>query len=173
MRRQINWQRRQRGPKFEIPALKKLLKTASLQRWQTDWDEGETGRLIHNITPKVSDIPSPWTKEVFQFATGHEPFPCFLKRFNLYRTNRWELGDPLHFATSCPFNISFHMTKPNDHLTKHWWKNCLSNKYSRSKIIQLVNRGGARGGTRGPCLGKILYPVGENFCTGYSTVVDK
>ncbi|GBL94161.1 hypothetical protein AVEN_163492-1 [Araneus ventricosus] len=33
------------GPKFEIPApksyLKKLLKTVSLQRWQTDWDAGE------------------------------------------------------------------------------------------------------------------------------------
>ncbi|GBM93091.1 hypothetical protein AVEN_204588-1 [Araneus ventricosus] len=88
------------GPKFEIPApksfLKKLFKTALLQRWETDWDEGETRRLIRNIIPKVSDIPSPWTTEVIQFATGHGPFPCFLKRFNLYHTNRCacgELGD--------------------------------------------------------------------------------
>ncbi|GBN11154.1 Dual oxidase [Araneus ventricosus] len=58
-----------------------LLKSASLWKWQTDWDEDETGRLINNIIPKVSDIPSPCTREVIQFATGHGPFPCFLKRF--------------------------------------------------------------------------------------------
>ncbi|GBO06891.1 hypothetical protein AVEN_38245-1 [Araneus ventricosus] len=44
-------------PKFEIPApksyLKKPLKTASLQTWQTDWDGGETGKLIHNIVTNV------------------------------------------------------------------------------------------------------------------------
>ncbi|GBL66479.1 hypothetical protein AVEN_105664-1 [Araneus ventricosus] len=37
------------------------------------------------------------------------------------------------------------------------------------------SRGGVRGGTGDavpPCQGKILYPVGENFCTGYLTVVD-
>ncbi|GBM24007.1 hypothetical protein AVEN_274420-1 [Araneus ventricosus] len=92
--------------------------------------------------PNVSDIPSPWTREVINFVTGHAPFPCFLKRFNLYRTNHCAcgvVGDPLHFATDCPLIVSFYMTKPSDHLTEHWWKSCLSNKYSRSKIIQLVN----------------------------------
>ncbi|GBL74083.1 hypothetical protein AVEN_45393-1 [Araneus ventricosus] len=49
-----------------------------------------------------------------------------------------EVGESLHFATSCPLTVSSHMTKPSDHLTEHWWKSCLSNKYSRSKIIQLV-----------------------------------
>ncbi|GBO30192.1 hypothetical protein AVEN_97304-1 [Araneus ventricosus] len=30
----------------------------------------------------------------------------------------------LHFATSCPLtvSVSFHMKKPSDHLTEHWWK---------------------------------------------------
>ncbi|GBO34633.1 hypothetical protein AVEN_186939-1 [Araneus ventricosus] len=133
------------GPKFDIPApksyLKKLLKTASLQKWQTDWDEGEIRRLIHNTIPKVSDIPSPWTREVIQFATGHGPFPCFFKRFNLYHRNHCdsrEVGDPRHFATTCGLTV-FHMLKPSDHLTEQCWKSCLSNKYSRSKIIQLVN----------------------------------
>ncbi|GBN34813.1 hypothetical protein AVEN_80783-1 [Araneus ventricosus] len=65
-----------------------------------------------------------------------------VKKFNLYHTNLCacgEVGDALHFATSCLLTISFHMKKPSDHLTKHWWKNCLSNKNSRSKIVQLVN----------------------------------
>ncbi|GBM10151.1 hypothetical protein AVEN_258754-1 [Araneus ventricosus] len=31
------------------------------------------------------------------------------------------------------------MTKPSDGLTERWWKSCLSNKYSRSKITQRVN----------------------------------
>ncbi|GBM17286.1 hypothetical protein AVEN_223815-1 [Araneus ventricosus] len=26
---------------------------------------------------------------------------------------------PLHFATNCPLTVSFHMTKPSDHLTEH------------------------------------------------------
>ncbi|GBL93845.1 hypothetical protein AVEN_153611-1 [Araneus ventricosus] len=69
------------GPKFEIIArksyLNKLPKTASLQRWKKDWDEGETGRLIHDIIPKKR--PSPWTKDVIQFTTGHDPFPASLK----------------------------------------------------------------------------------------------
>ncbi|GBM56404.1 hypothetical protein AVEN_4446-1 [Araneus ventricosus] len=89
-----------------------------------------------------SNIPSPWTMEVIQFSTGHGPFLCFLKMFNLYHTNRCacgEVDDPLHFTTSCPLTVSFHMTKPSDHLTKHWGKSRLSNKHSRSKIIQLVN----------------------------------
>ncbi|GBM67205.1 hypothetical protein AVEN_160801-1 [Araneus ventricosus] len=62
--------------------------------------------------------------------------------FNLYHTNCCacgEVGDPLHFATSCLLTVSFHMTKLSDNLTEHWWKGCLSNKNSRSKIVQLVN----------------------------------
>ncbi|GBN71938.1 hypothetical protein AVEN_207590-1 [Araneus ventricosus] len=86
--------------------------------------------------------PDLWWRVCVQFATGHGLVPCFLKRFNLYHKNRsacGEVGDSLHFATSCPLTISFHMTKPSDHFTKHWWKSCFSNKHSRSKIIQLVN----------------------------------
>ncbi|GBM74862.1 hypothetical protein AVEN_205002-1 [Araneus ventricosus] len=131
------------GPKFEIPApksfLEKLLKTASPQKWQRDWDEGETGNLVCNIIPKVSDIPSPESRQVFQFATGHGPFPCFLKKFYRYHTNRCacgEVGDPRQVFTSCPLTFSFHI---RNNLTGLWWKNCFSNKYSRSKIIQLVS----------------------------------
>ncbi|GBM84842.1 hypothetical protein AVEN_95670-1 [Araneus ventricosus] len=95
------------GPKSEIAApksyVKKPLKTASLQTWQTDWDEGETLRLIHNSIPKVSDILSSWTREVIQFATGHGPFPCFLKRFNLYHTIVAPVGK---CATLCTLLLS-------------------------------------------------------------------
>ncbi|GBN80055.1 hypothetical protein AVEN_106167-1 [Araneus ventricosus] len=124
------------GPNFDIPApksyIKKLIKTTSLQKWQADWNEGETGRLTHNTIPKVS-----WNREVIQFATGHGPFPWF----NLYHTNRCdsrEVGDPRHFATSCALTV-FHMLKPSDYLTEQCRKSCLSNKYSRFKIIQLEN----------------------------------
>ncbi|GBL94163.1 hypothetical protein AVEN_163493-1 [Araneus ventricosus] len=69
------------------------------------------------------------------------PFPASLigSISITYRCASIEVGDPLHFATSCPLTVSFHMTKPSDHLTKRWWKSCLSNNYSSTKIIQLVN----------------------------------
>ncbi|GBL85508.1 hypothetical protein AVEN_34671-1 [Araneus ventricosus] len=66
------------GPKFESPSpksyLKKLRKTASLQRWQTDWNEDETGRLIHNIITKVSSPYPPITRDQGGYSIRHWPW---------------------------------------------------------------------------------------------------
>ena len=51
------------GTPTQIPAprshLKNLLRKESIIRWQREWDEGETGRRVHNVLPKVKTTPSP------------------------------------------------------------------------------------------------------------------
>ncbi|GBM53459.1 hypothetical protein AVEN_238320-1 [Araneus ventricosus] len=45
-----------------------------LATWQMAWDDGDTGRLIRNIIPKVSLQPINWTRNEILFFTGHGPF---------------------------------------------------------------------------------------------------
>ncbi|GBN57174.1 hypothetical protein AVEN_158014-1 [Araneus ventricosus] len=43
--------------------------------WQMAWDDGDTGRLIHNIIPTVSLQPINWTLNEVLFFTGESlPF---------------------------------------------------------------------------------------------------
>ncbi|GBN12092.1 hypothetical protein AVEN_242741-1 [Araneus ventricosus] len=50
---------------LELP--KSFIKTFLLQKmlatWKMAWDDGDTGRLIHNIIPKVSLQPINWTRK--------------------------------------------------------------------------------------------------------------
>ncbi|GBM47302.1 hypothetical protein AVEN_172245-1 [Araneus ventricosus] len=61
--------------------LKKQLLQLSLSRWQAEWDNCETGRSVCSIVPKISNKHLHWSRECTQFATGHGPFPSYLKRF--------------------------------------------------------------------------------------------
>ncbi|GBM19460.1 hypothetical protein AVEN_259364-1 [Araneus ventricosus] len=63
----------------------------------------------------------PGPGRLFNSPRVMDPFPASLKRFNLCHTNLCacgEVGDLLHFATSCPLTVCFHMTKPSYHLTE-------------------------------------------------------
>ncbi|GBO05900.1 hypothetical protein AVEN_181823-1 [Araneus ventricosus] len=134
MRLQTNWQRRQRrnvlNLKSQLPKVisrsyskQPYFRDGKQTRMKAKWEDSSI--ISYQKSPHW-----PWT------------LPCFFNRSNLYHTNRCacgEVGDPLHFATSCPMTVSFHMTKPCGHLIDHWWKRCPTNKTSRSKIIQLVN----------------------------------
>ncbi|GBM70161.1 hypothetical protein AVEN_1806-1 [Araneus ventricosus] len=48
-------------------------------RWQKEWDNGETGRSVHNVLPKVRTTPTPWERPEIMFVTDHGLF----KRFNI------------------------------------------------------------------------------------------
>ncbi|GBN72732.1 hypothetical protein AVEN_21063-1 [Araneus ventricosus] len=110
----------QEGIPTYIPAprnhIKSLLQKESIIRWQKEWDNGETGRSVHNVLPKVKITPTPWQKPIIMFVTGHGPFPTYLKRFNIRSRDSCgcgNMGNPLHYATSCLFATSYHLTKPS------------------------------------------------------------
>ncbi|GBM52816.1 hypothetical protein AVEN_21246-2 [Araneus ventricosus] len=56
----------QEGIPTFIPAprnhIKSLLQKESIIRWQKEWDNGETGRSVHNVFPKVKTTPTPWQR---------------------------------------------------------------------------------------------------------------
>ncbi|GBN12264.1 hypothetical protein AVEN_126193-1 [Araneus ventricosus] len=94
--------------------LKKMLMNLSLNKWQQDWDSGDTGRAIFNILPNVILTPASWSRESILFATGHGSFPSCLYRFRLHHSEICtcgEKGNPLHYATSCHMTLSYILQK--------------------------------------------------------------
>ncbi|GBM72522.1 hypothetical protein AVEN_45593-1 [Araneus ventricosus] len=75
-----------KGDPFFLPKplsyLKSEIKSAALNIWQGNWDNGETGRSTHNIMPRVSNKPVGWNREEIMFVTGHGPFPSSLQSSN-------------------------------------------------------------------------------------------
>ncbi|GBN03159.1 hypothetical protein AVEN_78173-1 [Araneus ventricosus] len=113
----------------------------SLSRWQAEWDSGETGRSVYSIIPKISNEQLHWSRECIQFATGHGPFPSYLKRFGLHSTDYCgcgETGNPLRYATRCPLTLSYHYKEPSPQFIVHWWKSALSRKLSRRNIDHII-----------------------------------
>ncbi|GBM01699.1 hypothetical protein AVEN_271947-1 [Araneus ventricosus] len=108
-----------KGDPFLLPKplsyLKAEIKSAALSIWQDNWDNGETGRSTHDIVPRASNKPVGWKREEIMFVTGHGPFPSYLLRFNLRTHDNCscgEKGDPIHYATKCPFTLSWHLQTP-------------------------------------------------------------
>ncbi|GBM46137.1 hypothetical protein AVEN_194695-1 [Araneus ventricosus] len=117
--------------------IKCLLQKESIILWQKEWDDGETGRSVHNVLPKVKTTPTPWQRPEIMLVTGHGPFPTYLKRFNIRSSDSCgcgNLGNPLHNATSCLFTTSYHLTKPSSDLEPLWWKRVMNNNNYRAKI---------------------------------------
>ncbi|GBN12403.1 hypothetical protein AVEN_44620-1 [Araneus ventricosus] len=136
----------QKGIPTFIPAprnhIKSLLQKESIIRWQKEWDNGETGRSVHNVLPKVKTTPTPWKRPEIMFVTGHGPFPTYFKRFNIRGSDSCgcgNLGNPLHYATGCLFTTSYHLTKPSADLEPLWWKRVMNNNNSRAKIRKLIH----------------------------------
>ncbi|GBM66239.1 hypothetical protein AVEN_244489-1 [Araneus ventricosus] len=123
------------------PNAKKKRQKESIIRWQKEWDNGETGRSVCNVLPKVKTTPTPWERPEIMFVTGHIPFPTYLKRFNIRNSDSGDCGNlrnPLHYATSCLFTTSYHLTKPSIDLEPLWWKSVMNNNNSRAKIRKLI-----------------------------------
>ncbi|GBO05144.1 hypothetical protein AVEN_266012-1 [Araneus ventricosus] len=53
---------------------KSLLQKESIIRWQKEWDNGETGRSVHKVLPKVMTTLTSWQRPEIKFITGHDPF---------------------------------------------------------------------------------------------------
>ncbi|GBM91476.1 hypothetical protein AVEN_237626-1 [Araneus ventricosus] len=123
--------------------IKSLIQKESIIRWQKEWDNGETGRSVHNVLPKIKTTPTPWQKPEIMFLTGHGPFPTYLKRFNIRSSDSCgcrNLGNHfLHYAASCLFTTSYHLTKPSADLEPLWWKRVMNNNNSRANIRKLIH----------------------------------
>ncbi|GBM88479.1 hypothetical protein AVEN_144800-1 [Araneus ventricosus] len=134
-----------KGDPFLLPKplsyLKAEIKSAALSIWQDNWANGETGRSTHDIVPRVSNKPVGWKREEIMFVTGHGPFPSYLLRFNLRTHDNCscgEKGDPVHYATKCPFTLSWHFQAPKVSLKLQWLKNILTNNISRTRLRLLM-----------------------------------
>ncbi|GBN33194.1 hypothetical protein AVEN_28472-1 [Araneus ventricosus] len=129
---------------LELPKsfIKTFLRQKMLATWKMAWDNGDTGRLIHNIIPKVSLHPINWTRNEVLFFTGHGPFPSFLHRFNLAETSFCscrEIGTPIHDATVCLLTTSYHMAPPSQQHQPIWFRRVANNSTSRRKIHNLLH----------------------------------
>ncbi|GBN17816.1 hypothetical protein AVEN_177475-1 [Araneus ventricosus] len=54
--------------------IKSLLQKESIIRWQNEWDNGETGRSVYNVLPKVKTTPTPWPRPEIMFVTDTAHF---------------------------------------------------------------------------------------------------
>ncbi|GBN22674.1 hypothetical protein AVEN_148542-1 [Araneus ventricosus] len=84
---------------FPKSFIKRFLHQKMLATWLMAWDDGNTGRLIHNIISKVSLQPINWTRNEVLFFTGHGHLPSFLQKFNLAETSLSScgvIGTPIH-----------------------------------------------------------------------------
>ncbi|GBO09973.1 hypothetical protein AVEN_27270-1 [Araneus ventricosus] len=60
-------------------------------------------------------------------------------RSPFYRPLRmWGNRKSLHYATRCPFTLSYHHKEPSPQFIVHWWKSALSSKLSRRNIDHLI-----------------------------------
>ncbi|GBL83054.1 hypothetical protein AVEN_165287-1 [Araneus ventricosus] len=108
-----------------------------MKQWQSEWDEGDTGRSTLNIFPKVSQQSANWNRADVLFFTGHGPFPPNLHRFHLANSplcSCGEIGTPIHYATSCLLTTSWHMKLPKPSLEQEWYRRVASNHLSRGRI---------------------------------------
>ncbi|GBM53508.1 hypothetical protein AVEN_261278-1 [Araneus ventricosus] len=72
-------------------------------------DNGNTGRSGYKVPQTVHLKPVFWTREEILFVTGHGPFPSFFNCFYLSDSDscaRGDVGDPIHYVTSCPLTLS-------------------------------------------------------------------
>ncbi|GBM59458.1 Putative protein in type-1 retrotransposable element R1DM [Araneus ventricosus] len=133
------------GSQLDLPypasQIKSILRRNMITDWQRLWTSSTTGKKIRELIPKVSQHSAAWNRELIIFMTGHGPFPQNLKRFRLSNTedcNCGATGTPIHFATSCPFTISWHMTQPSETNELEWKKRIVANKGSRQRITNII-----------------------------------
>ncbi|GBN69699.1 hypothetical protein AVEN_192683-1 [Araneus ventricosus] len=110
--------------------VKRLLKDSMLQAWQTEWTNGTTGRIVHDVIPTVKQRLTPWKREDFLFFTGHGPFGQFRKRFRLLQSPNCACGmygSPIHYVTECHLTSSWHLKKPAPQNETLWYKSVAAN----------------------------------------------
>jgi hypothetical protein len=65
-------------PEEQAPTTGRMLKKeatrAAKERWQTEWDQGEKGRMTHSIIREVDRKLRGWNHKAVCLLTGHGPF---------------------------------------------------------------------------------------------------
>ncbi|GBL85653.1 hypothetical protein AVEN_193114-1 [Araneus ventricosus] len=72
------------------------------------------------------------------FVLEHGPFPSYLHRLNLRTHDNCSCGgkgDPMHYATKCLLNLSWHFQIPTVPLKLECLKNILTNDLSRTRLL--------------------------------------
>ncbi|GBO00091.1 hypothetical protein AVEN_263803-1 [Araneus ventricosus] len=114
--------------------LKGKVHTISIQLWQNEWDNGDTGRNVHLILPKVKTSTDPWERPEIVISTGHGPFPTYLKRFS-FKTNDccgWD-GSKLEEQTDFAYCVF-----ENGNLTHQWlFKLSKKNSFFRTELLAI------------------------------------
>ncbi|GBN10804.1 hypothetical protein AVEN_239880-1 [Araneus ventricosus] len=108
------------NPRCELKHLRELF----FFKWQRLWDNGNTGRSVHEVFKTDCLKPVFWAREEIMFVPRLGPFPSFLNRFHLSDSDSCacgEVGDPIHYATSCPLTLSWHIRKPSTSLENLWY----------------------------------------------------
>ncbi|GBN17495.1 hypothetical protein AVEN_204411-1 [Araneus ventricosus] len=97
-----------------------------------EWDNGETGRSVHNVC-KVNQL-LPMAKARIMFVTGR-PTSKYLKRFN-YQTADSVAAKPQETLYTCyklpVYNITTNQYRPSADLTEPlWWKESRTTTFLR------------------------------------------
>ncbi|GBM04571.1 hypothetical protein AVEN_93972-1 [Araneus ventricosus] len=107
-----------------------------LKKRQNLWDNGNTGPSVHKVLKIVHLKPVFWTLEEILFITGHGLYPSFLSLFHISDSESCTCGavrDPLHYATSCPLSLAWHIMKPSTSLESLWYQRVPENPNSRKE----------------------------------------
>ncbi|GBL91245.1 hypothetical protein AVEN_195131-1 [Araneus ventricosus] len=97
-------------------------------------------RDIQSLLTQNRNILVRWIKAHAGYL-GHGPFPSFFNRFHLSDSDSCacgEVGDPIHYATSCPLTLSWRIRKPSTSMESLWYRRVLENPTSRKRIINLI-----------------------------------
>ncbi|GBM83750.1 hypothetical protein AVEN_189712-1 [Araneus ventricosus] len=111
------------------------------QDWQVLWNKRTTGKKIRDLLPLVSLHTTSWSRELCIFFTENGPFPEYLHRLRLSSSDKCNcggVGSPLHYATSYPFTVSWHMSPPSAANELAWRKSVLKNKDSKRRICTII-----------------------------------
>ncbi|GBO25918.1 hypothetical protein AVEN_238823-1 [Araneus ventricosus] len=110
-----------------------------MERWQKEWEEGETSRLIFNIIPYVKTRLSPRRREeiiFFSLTTVHlEPTLKDLKWHHPCTAAVKELAPN---ATKCLLTESRYLKRLNLQLEKLWFQAVASNQLSGNNIFNII-----------------------------------
>ncbi|GBN27646.1 hypothetical protein AVEN_33139-1 [Araneus ventricosus] len=99
---------------FPKPFIKTFLRQKMLATWQMAWDDGDTGRLIYSIIPKVSLQPMNWARNEFCFSQDMGLSLRFSKDSTLPESHSVLVGESAHqsimlrFVSSQPPTIWHH-----------------------------------------------------------------
>ncbi|GBO04522.1 hypothetical protein AVEN_204949-1 [Araneus ventricosus] len=104
-------------------------------------DNGNTGHYVHRVLKTFNLKSVFWTREEIMFVPGQGPFPSLLHSFHLSDSDSCacgEVGDPIHYATSCPLTLPRHIRKSSTSLKSLWYQRVLKTLNSRKRIIYMI-----------------------------------